>query len=139
MSLNDAPMTPSLPAHDIDRALRWYDEKLGLKPIMDLGIGGQLFRSGGSQFIIYQTEFAGTGKHTLGGWTVPDIDAAMAELRAKGVEFLDLAMGDQGPTTENGVARDPTGGGAAWFTDSEGNILVITQLPPGMALPGDVT
>ena len=139
MSLNDAPMTPSLPAHDIDRAMRWYDEKLGLKPIMDLGIGGQLFRSGGSQFIIYQTQVAGTAKHTLGGWTVPDIDGAMAELRAKGVEFLDLAMGDQGPTTENGVARDPTGGGAAWFTDSEGNILVITQLPPGMALPGDVT
>ena len=139
MSLNDAPMTPSLPAHDIDRAMRWYDEKLGLKPIMDLGIGGQLFRSGGSQFIIYQTEFAGTGKHTLGGWTVPDIDAAMAELKANGVEFLDLAMGDQGPTTENGVARDPTGGGAAWFTDSEGNILVLTELPPGMALPGDVT
>jgi hypothetical protein len=55
------------------------------------------------------------------------------------VTFLDLAMGDAGPTTQNGVARDPTGGAAAWFTDSEDNILVLTELPPGMALPGDVT
>lgn len=44
-------------------------------------------------------------------------------------------MGDQGPTTENGVSRDPNGGAAAWFTDSEGNILSIAQLPPGMTWP----
>jgi catechol 2,3-dioxygenase-like lactoylglutathione lyase family enzyme len=139
MDFSDTPLTPSLPAHDISRAMRWYEETLGLKPIMDLGAGGQLYRSGGTQFVIYQTKFAGTGKHTLGGWTVPDIDAAVADLRSKGVTFLDLAMGDEGPTTENGVARDPAGGAAAWFTDSEDNILVLTELPPGMALPGDVT
>lgn len=139
MSLQDAPMSASLPAHDIDRATRWYDEKLGLRPAIDLGRGGQLYTTGGTRFIVYETPFAGTGKHTLGGWVVPDIDATMADLKAKGVVFLDLAMGDQGPTTENGVARDPTGGAAAWFTDSEDNILVLTELPPGMALPGDVT
>ena len=139
MDFSDAPMTPSLPAHDISRAMRWYEEKLGLTPVLDLGPGGQMYRAGGASFIIYQTAFAGTAKHTLGGWTVPDIDAAVADLRSKGVTFLDLAMGDEGPTTENGVARDPNGGAAAWFTDSEDNILVITELPPGMALPGDVT
>jgi catechol 2,3-dioxygenase-like lactoylglutathione lyase family enzyme len=139
MLLADAPFIASLPAHDIERAKRWYDEKLGLTPIMDLGPSGQLYRTGVSLWIIYQTPSAGTGKHTLGGWVVPDIDAAMRELRAKGVTFEDYAMGDQGPTTENGVARDPTGGAAAWFTDSEGNVLALTQVPPGMALPGDET
>ena len=134
MSLQDAPTVASLPAHDIDRAMRWYEEKLGLTPMLDLGVGGQLYRSGGVQFIVYQTPFAGTGKHTLAGWVVPDVDAAMTELKGKGVEFLDLAMGDQGPTTENGVARDPTGGAAAWFTESEDNTLVLSELPPGMAL-----
>lgn len=136
MSLADAPMTPSLPAHDIERAKRWYAEKLGLTPLMDLGPAGQLYQSGGTNWLIYQTPSAGTGKHTLGGWVVPDIDAAMQELRAKGVKFEDYDLGDQGPTTENGVARDPQGGAVAWFTDSEGNILVINQLAPGMALPG---
>ena len=117
MSLTDAPMTASLPAHDLARAMRWYDEKLGLTPVIDLGQGGQLYVSGGSRFIIYETPFAGTGKHTLAGWTVPDLESAMQELKARGVTFMDLAMGDQGPTTENGIARDPNGGGAAWFTD----------------------
>jgi catechol 2,3-dioxygenase-like lactoylglutathione lyase family enzyme len=136
MPLSDAPLIASLPAHDIERAKRWYEEKLGLTPILDLGRAGQLYRSGTSQWIIYPTPSAGTAKHTLGGWLVPDIDAAMRELRAKGVTFEDYAMGDEGPTTENGVSRDPTGGAAAWFTDSEGNILALTQVPPGLDLPG---
>ena len=136
MSLKDKPMFASLPAHDIDRAKRWYEEKLELTPMLDLGDGGLLYNTGGSQWLIYQTPAAGTGKQTVGGFVVPDIDETMRELRAKGVTFEDYAMGDQGPTTENGVARDPRGGAAAWFTDSEGNILALTQLPPGMELPG---
>jgi len=136
MSLADAPFFASLPAHDIDRAKRWYEEKLGLTPLMDLGVSGQLYRTGGTLWLLYQTPSAGTGKHTLGGWTVPDIDAAMAELRSKGVTFEEYDMGDQGPTTENGVAKGPDGGAAAWFKDSEGNILSLTQIPPGMEMPG---
>ena len=139
MSLNDAPFFPSLPAKDIERAMRWYEEKLGLTPVMDLGFGGQVYRSGGSTWIIYQTPSAGTGKHTLGGWTVANIDDAMRELRAKGVTFEDYALGDQGPNTENGVARDPSGGAVAWFKDSEDNVVSINQLPPGMALPGSTS
>ena len=136
MPLSDVPFIASLPAQDLERAVRWYEEKLGLTPILDLGVAGQLYRTGGSQWIIYQTPSAGSAKNTLGGWLVPDIDAAMRELRAKGVTFEEYALGDEGPTTENGVARDPTGGAAAWFIDSEGNILALTQAPPGMALPG---
>ena len=139
MPLSDAPLFASLPAHDIERAVRWYEDKLGLKPIMDLGQAGQLYRTGGALWIIYQTPSAGTGKHTLGSWIVPDVEAAMRDLRAKGVTFEDYAMGEQGPTTENGVARDEAGGVVAWFIDSEGNTLALTQVPPGMALPGDVT
>jgi catechol 2,3-dioxygenase-like lactoylglutathione lyase family enzyme len=136
MSLKDKPMFASLPAHDIERAKRWYEEKLELTPMLDLGDGGLLYNTGGSQWLIYQTPAAGTGKQTVGGFVVPDIDEAMRDLRAKGVTFEDYAMGDQGPTTENGVARDPRGGAAAWFKDSEDNILALTELPPGMELPG---
>ena len=126
----------TIPATDMKRAKRWYEEKLGLTPIMDLREAGQMYRTGGSLWILYQTPSAGTGKHTLGGWIVPDLEAAMRDLRAKGVTFEDYAMGDQGPTTENGVSRDASGGMAAWFKDSEGNVLALTQVPPGMALPG---
>jgi catechol 2,3-dioxygenase-like lactoylglutathione lyase family enzyme len=134
MPLSDSPIFPSLPAQDIERAKAWYKDKLGFTPARDLGPGGQLYMSGSTLFILYQTPFAGTAKNTLAGWVVPDIDKAMAELRAKGVEFEDYAMGDQGPNTENGVARDENSGAAAWFTDSEGNILNLAELPPGMDL-----
>jgi hypothetical protein len=60
----------------------------------------------------------------------------MSDMRSQGVVFEDYDMGEQGPTTENGVARGPDGGASAWFTDSEGNILALTELPPGMDLPG---
>ena len=136
MGFADSPFVATLPAHDINRAVQWYEEKLGLKPILDLGDAGQMYRTGGTNWLIYQTPSAGTGKHTLGGWTVPNIDEAMADLRAKGVVFEDYDMGDQGPTTQNGVARDPTGGAVAWFKDSEGNVIALNELPPGMTLPG---
>ena len=132
--LADSPIFPSLPAHDIERAKAWYKDKLGLTPIRDLGPAGQVYASGKALFVMYQTPSAGTAKHTLAAWVVADLDKEMAELRGKGVKFEDYALGDKGPTTENGVSRDPNGGAAAWFTDSEGNILSVTQLPPGMDL-----
>lgn len=138
MPLTDAPLFASLPAHDIERAKRWYEEKLGLTPVLDTGPGGLLYRSGGSQWLIYQTPSAGTGKHTLAGWVVPNIDDAMRELRGKGVVFEDYDMGELGPTTVDGVARDPNGGASAWFKDSEDNVLAIAELPPGMSFTGDV-
>jgi len=135
MDLTQAPLFANIPAHDLERAVRWYDEKLGLRPLMDLGISGQLYQTGGASWLIYQTAAAGTGKHTVAGWVVPSIDDAMRDMRARGVVFEEYDMGDQGPTTENGVARGPDGGAAAWFKDSEDNILSITELPPGMEMP----
>lgn len=135
MDLTNAPLFTNLPARDMDRAMRWYDEKLGLRPTMDLGFAGQLYQSGGVFWLIYQTEAAGTGKQTVAGWVVPSIEEAVRGLRARGVVFEEYAMGDQGPTTENGIARGPDGGGAAWFKDSEDNILSISELPPGMEMP----
>jgi predicted enzyme related to lactoylglutathione lyase len=135
MDLSDAQLVANIPAQDIQRAMRWYDEKLGLRPIMDLGVSGQLYRSGGVFWLMYQTAAAGTGKHTVASWVVPNIDDAMRDMRASGVVFEDYDMGEEGPTTDNGVARGPDGGASAWFTDSEGNILAITEIPPGMEMP----
>ena len=135
MDLSNARLVANIPAQDIERAMRWYQEKLGLRPTMDLGVAGQLYQSGGVYWLIYQTSAAGTGKHTVASWVVPSIDDAMGDMRSQGVVFEDYDMGEQGPTTENGVARGPDGGASAWFTDSEGNILALTELPPGMDLP----
>jgi hypothetical protein len=130
--LDDAPIYASIPAKDSERARRWYEEKLGLKPILDLGPNGLVYKTNVTRFVVYQTPYAGTGKHTLAGWIVDDIDAAIAELRKRGVVFEEYD-GTNGPKTDNGVARDD-GGAAAWFKDSEANILNLNELPPGMSL-----
>ena len=93
MSLTDAPLFANLPAHDIERAKRWYEEKLGLTPIMDLGPAGQLYRTGGSLWLLYQTPSAGTGKHTLGSWVVPDIEAVDARAASQRRDLRGLRDG----------------------------------------------
>lgn len=134
--LDQMPLFANVPAKDLERAKRWYEEKLGLTPSVEMGPGGAVYTPGGVTFLLYQTEFAGTGKHTIGTFVVGDIDEAVAAMRAKGVVFEDYAMGDKGPNTVDGIDRGAgDGGGAAWFKDSEDNILAVTQLPPGMEMP----
>ena len=130
--LDDAPIFASIPAKDIERARRWYEEKLGLAPIQDMGPNGLVYQTRNTRFVVYPTPYAGTGKHTLAGWVVDDIDATMKELRDRGVTFEEYD-GSNGPKTENGVAR-AEGGAAAWFKDSEDNVLNLNELPPGMSV-----
>jgi len=113
-----------LPAKDLRRAMAYYKDKLGLEPVEEQE-GGVMYQTGsGTKFLIYETDNAGSAKNTAMCWDTADLDAEMTELRGRGVEFEDYDF--PGLKTENGVAT--TGGErAAWFTDSEGNILCLTQ------------
>lgn len=128
----DLQIFPVLPAADLDRAKRWYEEKLGLTPVMDMG-GAAMYRPGGTPLLVYHTDNAGTARNTAAGWVVPDLEAVMAELRGRGVTFEEYDLPD-GPKTVDGVAAED-GSRSAWFTDSEGNILALTQLPAGASVP----
>lgn len=123
--LKDSAIMAVLPAKDINRAKEFYRDKLGLEPSGSLEEDSLLYRCGnGTGFLVYQTDNAGTAKNTQMGWETNDFDAEMEELRRRGVVFEDY---DQpGLKTENGVASSDWGK-SAWFLDSEGNILNITQ------------
>jgi len=124
-----------LAASDLARARAWYAEKLGLQPVMSLPESDtDVYVISGAQVTIYQTPSAGTARNTALGLVVEDLRAAMDELRSRGVVFEDYDI-ENGPTTVDGVSGDAAGGMAAWFTDSEGNILNLVQLPPGFPLP----
>jgi len=123
-----------LAASDLQRARAWYAEKLGLDPVMSIDNGTDVYMIGGTQVLIYETPSAGTARNTAMGVVVADLRGAMAELRSRGVVFEEYDLED-GPTTVDGVAGDEATGMAAWFTDSEGNIVNLVQLPPGFALP----
>jgi catechol 2,3-dioxygenase-like lactoylglutathione lyase family enzyme len=120
----NAPLLAVLPAADIDRAKAWYRTHLGLDPAQVMGDGSAIYETGGVQFMLYASEFAGTNQATAAGFMVDDFDAAIAELRGNGVTFEDYDYGDDMRTVD-GVMTDPEGFKAAWFKDSEGNILSV--------------
>lgn len=115
--------TPAIPAKDLDGTRRFYEDVLELA-VEEERPDGITYRSGDTRVILYPTQFAGTAQHTLGGWTVPDIRSALAELRSRGVVFEEYDF--PGLKTEDGVA-DLGGEWSAWFKDPEGNILGLFQ------------
>jgi catechol 2,3-dioxygenase-like lactoylglutathione lyase family enzyme len=124
VGLYNFPSQAAVPAVDLERARRWYEQKLGLSPSED--IPGQLtYECGGTKFVLFQSSGAASGTHTQMAWIVSDLDSVMAELRSNGVEFEEYDT----PTlkTEEGVATI-TGERGAWFKDSEGNLLALGEL-----------
>jgi catechol 2,3-dioxygenase-like lactoylglutathione lyase family enzyme len=122
--LQSYPAITMIPCIDIGRAQQFYEGKLGLKPAQETPAIVYVCQ-GGTSFTLYPSSFAGTAKNTAMNWLVDDIGAVMADLRAGGVVFLDYDLPEA--KTINGVAEFP-GGRAAWFKDTEGNILGLTQL-----------
>ena len=117
---------PVLPASDLERAKRWYSEKLGLEPVEVNDYGDLRFRTGGCEFLVYQSDLAGVNKATAAGFRLADFDGAVAALRSNGVVFEDVDFGEFGATV-NGVITSPDGKEqSAWFKDSEGNILSLS-------------
>jgi catechol 2,3-dioxygenase-like lactoylglutathione lyase family enzyme len=116
----------TLPVADMDRAKAWYKDKLGLTP-KEEDIGGAYYETGGVGWGLFPTPYAGTAKNTQIEWTVPDIKAVVAELKSSGVTFDTFEM--EGLEWEGEVAN--MGGFlGAWFKDSEGNTLALTQDRP---------
>ena len=122
--LQNAPMYCYLPAQNVERARRFYEGKLGFKPVREQA-GGVVYEfAKGTACFLYPTPNAGTSKASQAFWMVDDVEREVAELERRGVKFEDYDMPDM--TKSNHIYR---GGGAraAWFKDSEGNILAIVE------------
>jgi catechol 2,3-dioxygenase-like lactoylglutathione lyase family enzyme len=122
--LQDSPMYSYIPATDLDRARQFYEKKLGFVPKEEVG-GGVVYQfGGGTACFLYPTTNAGTSKASQAFWQVDDIEGVVAELVARGVEFEDYDM--PGEKSPSGVVTDG-GAKAAWFKDTEGNIMALIQ------------
>jgi len=117
------PMQAALPAQDLERGKSWYADKLGLKPDEEF-YGHAVYNLGKGSFMLFESSGAATGDHTQLNWNVDDIDAVVEELRSRGVVFEEYDF--PGLKTVGGIAQIP-GERAAWFKDSEGNLLAIGQ------------
>jgi predicted enzyme related to lactoylglutathione lyase len=122
--LKDSPLIPYIPVKDVARARTFYEEKVGLKPKEEYA-GGVVYELGkGTWVFMYPSPGAGTNRASTAFWSVADVAAEVSELKARGVVFEEY----DGPGIKT-VDSIATGGGAktAWFKDTEGNIMAISQ------------
>ena len=123
--LQTSPMYAYIPAQDLARARRFYEQKLGFVPKQEIA-GGVVYQfAEGTACFLYPTPNAGTSQASQAFWQVADVEREVAELKGRGVAFEQYDVPD-GQKSPSGVV---TAGGAkaAWFKDSEGNIMAIIQ------------
>ena len=112
---------------DLETAKRFYEDKLGLKPVQPEDMGTVTYKTGGSSLLVYESQFAGTNKATTATWSVGDeFDDIVKSLQAKGVSF-ERYDGLPDVTREGDIHR---AGDLklAWFKDPDGNIHHLISL-----------
>lgn len=120
-------ITAALPAQDLGRARVFYAEKVGLQAteshLLEARDGqvGLTVGDGVNQLFVYPARARSSGEFTQAVVHVTDVRAAVGEMRGRGVQFEEYDTPET--RTENGIAQMPGGGEAAWFKDSEGNLI----------------
>jgi predicted enzyme related to lactoylglutathione lyase len=124
-------ITAALPAQDVGRAKAFYIEKVGLEALESNfleardGRVGLTVGVGINQLFVYPARARSSGEFTQAVIQVTDVRAAVEEMRSRGVEFEEYDTPET--RTENSIGRTPDGGEAAWFKDSEGNLVGVVR------------
>jgi predicted enzyme related to lactoylglutathione lyase len=123
----DSPAFSGFSAPDIEAVKKFYGETLGLD-VRDAPESGliELHVTGRTPILVYPKPDHVPADFTILNFPVPDIDAAVDQLRAAGVEMTRYPAFEQ---DDKGIARggDERGPSIAWFTDPAGNILSVLQ------------
>lgn len=122
--LGDYPVAPILLSTDLGVSRTFYHDALGLEIVAE-NEERIVFRCGaGTQLLISRSSIGTTDTQTQMAWRVPDLRAALADLRARGVRIEEYAAPD--PVTVDGIA-DMGHSWAAWFIDPSRNVLSVIQ------------
>lgn len=123
--LSDHPVFPILLSTDLDATRAFYHDTLGLEIAREDEDDRIVFRSGGgTQLVVTKSSMGTSDTQTQMAWRVPDIHAAVADLRARGVRIEAYEAPD--PVTVDGIA-DMGHSWAAWFIDPHRNVLAVVQ------------
>ena len=123
--LGDVPVFPILLSTDLDASRAFYRDRLGLEIAREDKGDRIVFKSGaGTQLAVTKSTTGTSDTQTQLAWRVPDIHAAVADLRARGVRVEEYVAPD--PVTVDGVA-DMGHSWAAWFIDPSRNVLAVVQ------------
>jgi len=127
--ISNAQLTPILPVVDVSRAAGFYRDRLGLKDLGDEPGGNHVLQTGaGSTLGLMPAEEGAQSAHTVLTFEVENISEEIRDLEGKGVGFLDYDLPDL-KTVDHVVSAE--GEKAAWFTDTEGNILCLHEYVVG--------
>ena len=100
--LQKCPMYSYIPAKDLDRARRFYEDKVGLRA-KSIVAGGVVYEFADcTACFMYPTPFAGSSKESQAFWKVDDLEREMADLKSRGVTFEEYDLPDV--KTVNGIA-----------------------------------
>ena len=138
--LSDAYAVTKLPAQDLDRARRFYCDKLGLEPVEERE-GGLRFICAGTEFHLFSSSGAASGASTQMGFEVSDLEAVIEDLRRRGVTFEAVEVpgferqGEMVVVPNNYLSKG-SGELGAFFYDSEGNLLALGQATDGRDATG---
>jgi catechol 2,3-dioxygenase-like lactoylglutathione lyase family enzyme len=113
----------TLPITDVERAKAFYGETLGLTLLWENPASARFRCGAGSELSIFKRPPTAT-EHTLAHFEVTDIEAAVRDLEAKGVAFIDYT---EGPLTTTGHIAQVGPARGAWFHDPDGNTLGVRQ------------
>ena len=122
--LSEHPVFPILLSTDMDASRTFYRDTLGLEIIRE-DDDRIVFRcGGGTQLVVTDSTVGTVDTQTQMAWRVPDIRAAIGDLRARGVRIEEYQAPD--PVTVDGIA-DMGHSWAAWFIDPSRNVLAVVQ------------
>jgi catechol 2,3-dioxygenase-like lactoylglutathione lyase family enzyme len=122
--LQNSPMYAYIPAKDVQRARKFYEEKLGFRPKEEIE-GGVVYEfARDTACFLYPTPNAGTSRASQAFWQVDDIEREVAELKRRGVKFEEYDTPEI--KTRDGIFT-AEGSKAAWFKDTEGNIRAVIE------------
>lgn len=117
-------VTCMLPVKDLERARRFYEQQLGLVAGALKADGKFVYRCGGTELALFPKPSGTKADHTAISFKVADIGKAVAELERRGVRFADYDLPGLKTVEHVCVLGSEK---AAWFEDSEGNILCLHE------------
>ncbi|MBA3901601.1 MAG: VOC family protein [Bacteroidetes bacterium] len=124
--LKTSAVTTILPVSDLERASDFYENILGLLPKGHTPEGNLLYSFGEGFFIALSKHPDDVfTEYTALSFEVEDLDEAIAELKEKGISFIKYPVPD---AKSKGIVYEMQGEKAAWFKDTEGNVISIHQL-----------
>ena len=122
--LSDARFETALPCSDLQRAKSFYADRLGLTAADESPAGAFYEGRDGTRFVLFPSSGSASGSHSQMGFMVTDLEAEVADLKQRGVQFEEYNF--PGFNKATGIA-EVGGTRGAWFKDSEGNLLGLVE------------